>query len=164
MRIEFFKYVVTYVLAIQIFLALRFANIFHSFQSFHDGSVSPCFVTIFSMLLESTVMGLIMCCVYACLIDHFLVSIFVVLLDTSRLRLVHHFFETRMVLSQKEASFISVCSVFVGNMHSMSQMFCKSSASPLSCASFLSRCRCSNAPVCRLAIASRSNLCSRILW
>ena len=44
-------------------------------------TVAHCFVAIFSMLLESTVTGLIMCCFYACLIDHFLVSIFVGLLD-----------------------------------------------------------------------------------
>ena len=30
---------------------------------------------------------------YTCLIDHFLVSIFVALLDTTRLRMVHHIFE-----------------------------------------------------------------------
>ena len=56
-------------------------------------TVAPCFVQYLSMLLESTVTGLIMFCFYACLIDHFLVSIFVVLLDTPRLRMVHHFFE-----------------------------------------------------------------------
>ena len=44
-------------------------------------TVAHCFVAIFSMLLESTVTGLIMCCVYACLIDHLLVSIFLGLLD-----------------------------------------------------------------------------------
>ena len=44
-------------------------------------TVAHCFVAIFSMLLESTVTGLIMCCLYACLIDHLLVSIFVGLLD-----------------------------------------------------------------------------------
>ena len=42
-------------------------------------TVAPCFVAIFSMLLEYTVTGLIMCCFYACLINHFLVSISVVL-------------------------------------------------------------------------------------
>ena len=44
-------------------------------------TVVHCFVAIFSMLLESTVTGLIMYCFYACLIDQFLVSIFVALLD-----------------------------------------------------------------------------------
>ena len=44
-------------------------------------TVAPCFVVIFSMLLESTMTGLIMWCLYACLIDHFLVSIFVGVLD-----------------------------------------------------------------------------------
>ena len=38
-------------------------------------TVAHCFVAIFSMLLESTVT------VYACLLDHLLVSIFVGLLD-----------------------------------------------------------------------------------
>ena len=42
---------------------------------------APFLVVIFSMLLESTATGLIMCCFYACLIDHFLVSIFVGVLD-----------------------------------------------------------------------------------
>ena len=32
---------------------------------------------------------------YACLIDHFLVSFFVVLLDTPRLRMVHPVFKCR---------------------------------------------------------------------
>ena len=41
-------------------------------------TVALSFVVIFSMLLESTV---IMCCFYACLIDHFLSSIFVEVLE-----------------------------------------------------------------------------------
>ena len=44
-------------------------------------TVAPCFVAIFSMLLEYIVTGLIMCCFFACFIDHFLVSIFVGVLD-----------------------------------------------------------------------------------
>ena len=45
-------------------------------------TVAHCFVAIFSMLLESTVTGLIMRALfYACLLDHLLVSIFVGLLD-----------------------------------------------------------------------------------
>ena len=44
-------------------------------------TVAHCFVAICDMLLESTVTGLIMCCFYAYLTDHFLVSIFMGLLD-----------------------------------------------------------------------------------
>ena len=44
-------------------------------------TVAPCMVVIFSMLLESTVTGLIMCCFYTCLIDHSLASVFVAVLD-----------------------------------------------------------------------------------
>ena len=83
---------------IQIFLKLNFANISTVSIVFMMVTVAPCFVAIFSMLLESTVTGLIMCCFYACLIDHFLVSISVVLLDSSRMRMVHHFFEMEWYL------------------------------------------------------------------
>ena len=60
----------------------QFCKYFPVSRVFMMVTVAPCFMAIFSMLLESTVTGLIMCCFYACLIDHFLVSIFVVLLDT----------------------------------------------------------------------------------
>ena len=95
LRMQFFKYAVTYLLDFEVSLKYFWCLVLQIYSAVSRVvmmvTVAPCFVAIFSILLESTVTGLIMCCFYACLIDHFLVSIFVVLLDTLRLRMVHHF-------------------------------------------------------------------------
>ena len=82
---QFFKYAVTYRLDFELSFKYFWSSVLQIFftvsRVFMIVTVAHCFVAIFSMLLESTVTGLIMCCFYACLIDHFLVSIFVGLLD-----------------------------------------------------------------------------------
>ena len=97
LRMQFFKYTVTYLLDFELSFKYFWSSVLQIYSAvsrmFMMVTVAPCFVAIFSMLPESTATGLIMCCFYACLIDHFLVSIFVVLFDTPRLPMVHHFFE-----------------------------------------------------------------------
>ena len=97
LRMQYFKYAVTYLLDFELSFKYFWSSDLQLFSTvsrvFMMVTVAACFVAIFSMVLESTVTGLIMCCFYACLIDHFLVSIFVVLLDKPRLRMAHHLFE-----------------------------------------------------------------------
>ena len=82
LRMQFFKYAVTYLLDFELTFRYFWSSVLQIFSTvFMIVTVAHCFVAIFSMLLESTVTGLIMYCVYACLIDNFLVSIFVGLLD-----------------------------------------------------------------------------------
>ena len=82
---QFFKYAVTYLLdfalSFKYFWSSVLQIILYSAVSrvFMMVTVAPCFVAIFNMLLEYIVTGLIMCCFYACLTDHFLASISVVL-------------------------------------------------------------------------------------
>ena len=85
LKMQFFKYAVTYFLDFALSFKYLWSSVLQVFPTFSRVfiivTVAHCFVATFSMLLESTVKGLIMCCFYACLIDHFLVSIFVGLLD-----------------------------------------------------------------------------------
>ena len=85
LRMQSFKYAVTYLLDFELSFKYFWSSALQIFSTvsrvFMIVTVAHCFVPIFSMLLESTVTGLIMCYLYACLIDHFLVSIFVGLLD-----------------------------------------------------------------------------------
>ena len=85
LMMQFFKYAVTYLFDFALSLNYSRSSVLQIFftvsRVFMIVTVAHCFVAIFSTLLESTVTGLIMCCFYACLIDHLLVSIFVGLLD-----------------------------------------------------------------------------------
>ena len=85
LRMQFFKHAVTYRLDFELSFNYFWNSVLQIFftvsRVFMIVTVAHCFVAIFSMLLESTVTGLIMCCFYACLIDYFPVSIFVGLLD-----------------------------------------------------------------------------------
>ena len=81
LRMQFFNYAVTYLLDFELSLKYLWSSVLQIYSAVSRVcvmvTVAPYFVAIFSILLESTVTGLIMCCCYACLIDHFLVSIFV---------------------------------------------------------------------------------------
>ena len=87
LRMQFFKYVVTYLLDFLLSFKYFWSSVLQIFPTVSrvflivTVLIAHCFVAIFSMLLEYSVTGLIMCCFYACLIDNFLVSIFVGLLD-----------------------------------------------------------------------------------
>ena len=85
LRMQFFKYAVTYLLDFELSFKYFWSSVLQIFYTvsrvFMRVTLVHCFVAIFSMLLEYTVTGLIRCCFYACLIDNFLVSIFVGLLD-----------------------------------------------------------------------------------
>ena len=76
---QFFKYAVTYLLDFAFLFKYFWSSVLQIYSAVYRVSmmvtVAPCFVAIFSMLLEYIVKGLIMCCFYACLIDHFLVSV-----------------------------------------------------------------------------------------
>ena len=80
---QFFKCAVTYLLDFALSFKYFWSSVLQIYSAVSRASmmvtVAPCFVAIFSMLLEYIVTGLIMCCFYACLVDHFLVSISVVL-------------------------------------------------------------------------------------
>ena len=80
---QFFKYAVTYLLDFALLFKYFWSSVLQIYSAVSRVSmmvtVAHCFVAIFSMLLEYIVTGLIMCCFYACLIDHFLVSISMVL-------------------------------------------------------------------------------------
>ena len=82
--IQFFKCAVMYLLDFALSFKYFWSSVLQIIYSAVSRvsmmvTVAPCFVAIFNMLLEYIVTGLIMCYFYACLIDHFLVSISVVL-------------------------------------------------------------------------------------
>ena len=94
----------------------QFCKYFSVSRVFMIVTVAHCFVAIFSMLLESTVTGLIMCCFYACLIDHLLVSFFVGLLDC-------RWFITS--LKWNDTSDTHVCVMLLGSYFSIQGYLCK---------------------------------------
>ena len=88
LRMQFFRYAVTYLLDFALSFKYSLSSVLQIFftvsRVFMIVTVAHCIVAISSMLLVSTVTGLTvtgLCCFYVCLIDHLLVSIFVGLLD-----------------------------------------------------------------------------------
>ena len=124
LRMQFFKYAVTYLLDFELSFKYFWCSVLQIFSTVSRVlmmvTVAACFMAICKMFLESSVTGLIMCYFYACLLDHFLVSIFVVLSDTPRQQMVHHFFEMERYLRLHR-----LCVKLLGSCFSIQGYLCK---------------------------------------